>query len=300
MKARWLLLGVSVICVLVLFPAAALSQRPTVNAGCGTATIDGRLGGAEWANAGRVALYPALGLATPVNGPPLLLDVQASQADEVSGELLVMNDMNHLYMAVSMALDHAKLHPDWWTGLVYTAFTDEGDPLDGQWDAPDCGPPLPGEGLVKVYEKGPGIGSIELEAFFPFSQLSHCAGAPYGDPLVGVQREAEPGTPMVFEQAFNLTSSELDKVGPGDCFRLGLRFYAYGCEWGSGCLDQGNWLAGSAQWPGLYDNTPPTFGVVCLDPCEVEFVPEPGTIALLGSGLICLAGYATLRWRTRE
>jgi hypothetical protein len=32
---------------------------------------------------------------------------------------------------------------------------------------------------------------------------------------------------------------------------------------------------------------------------EEEFVAEPGTLMLLGSGLMGLAGYATLRWRAR-
>lgn len=42
------------------------------------------------------------------------------------------------------------------------------------------------------------------------------------------------------------------------------------------------------------------WGALELEPCEAEFVPEPGTIILLASGLMGMAGYAGLRWRTRE
>jgi hypothetical protein len=42
------------------------------------------------------------------------------------------------------------------------------------------------------------------------------------------------------------------------------------------------------------------FVLLARDCAAAEFVPELGSILLLGSGLAGLAGYATLRWRSRE
>jgi hypothetical protein len=261
MKHRWLLLMASLFSLLVLFPATALSQGPTVHAGCGTATIDGVVGPGEWA-------------------PAAVVDM-ASPSAASQGTLLVMNDLTHLYVAQVAASNGVLPDQGFLHGEAFLLFTDEGDRLDDEWAAPDCDP-LPGEGRFQAFVTIDLTASDQVvDGFMPDSEAGPCGLSP----LAGVDWDFTLGPgDEVFEWAVDLNASELDRVGPGDCFRFGAELQS-----------------GAFVWPdGLEFEDPATFGTLCLNPCaELEFVPEPGSVILLGSGLIGLAGYAALRLRRR-
>jgi hypothetical protein len=285
MRPRWLLLGVSVLCLAMLFPAAAMSQGPTLSAGCGTATLDGHVRTAEWANAATGALQPFSYL----------------------GNVYFMNDEQYLYVGTILNDPHGWVpdDPESWILWMSFAFEDEpaGQPdswVDCTWEATSCAE-LEDEGFVRVWAHQGDITPYPAESeFVPYAVPNVQCGAGYVQDVDGLDWAFEPrGGGAHYEMRVNLDTSPLNNVDPsqGQCFGLrGLKVYFQ--------VEEPDTLpvALTAQYPSDEVGGPPfsECSMLCLDPCDEEFVPESGTIMLLASGLAGLAGYATLRWRTRE
>jgi len=296
-RASYALLCVGLLALLAI-PATALSQDSTDSGWTDSPPIlDGTIGAGEWSDATRVDLHPLKELkGAPLGGDgnSLPLGEQVSP-QQVSGWARFMNDSRYLYLAVSLDIGAPVGEPDWWSDWLYFVFEDEPPMGDGRWAANLC-TQNPDEGaFVSGSMRGP-LPDYDDDYFAPFSEAAPCPPWLYDPP--GYRRAFGWGSTN-FEVRFDMRDSALD-VAPGDCFNAGIRIqtseYYFTEEWNG---------YGAAVWPENWqeEDLPDVLQQVCLAEAPVEeeeFVPEPGTMALLGAGLAGLGGYATLRWRSRR